>query len=72
MDQHDDHDDCALCLGRSSAHRGEPGSANPFPPADLSDDPTDWCDSDHYLWLTGHALGSTEPGGEPWYSTKQS
>ena len=63
----DDHDDCPFCLGRSTAHRGDGEGHNPFPPVDVSQGSVEWYESDYGLWLAGHDLGSTEPGGLLWY-----
>jgi hypothetical protein len=63
----DDHDDCAFCLGRDAAHRGESRDRNPFPAVDFSDGSVKYDETDYGLWLVGYDLGSTEPGGLLWF-----
>jgi len=63
----DDHDDCPFCLGQAAAHRGDAEECNPFPEVDVRRGSDEWYESDYGLWLTGHSLGSTEPGGLLWY-----
>jgi hypothetical protein len=60
-----DHDNCAFCLGRHAAHRGDGRDTNPFD--DVPDGETSWYDTDYGLWRAGHDLGSTEPGGLLWF-----
>ncbi|MCH9736965.1 MAG: hypothetical protein K0U78_20835 [Actinomycetia bacterium] len=64
-DDHDDHDDCAFCLGRAAAHRGEDVDTNPF--GDVPRGSVRWYDTDYGMWLSGHEVGSTEPGGLLWF-----
>jgi|GEM_PF-3510334 len=69
-----DHHDCPFCLGRATAHRGEGQDTNPFSPEPgVRPRTVGWYDSEYGLWLTGHSLGTTEPGGvvvaratQPW------
>lgn len=61
----DGHDDCAFCQGRSAAHRGEAADTNPF--GDVPRGSVRWYDTDYGMWLSGHELGSTEPGGLLWF-----
>jgi hypothetical protein len=63
----DDHDECPFCIGRAAAHRGEGVETNPHPPVDVPQGSTEWYETDYGLWLTGHSLGSTEPGGLLWH-----
>jgi hypothetical protein len=63
----DDHDDCAFCLGRAAAHRGDGEDCNPFPEVDVRRGSDEWYESDYGLWLAGYGVGSTEPGGLLWY-----
>ncbi|MCV7101789.1 hypothetical protein [Mycobacterium palustre] len=62
-----DHDECPFCIGRAAAHRGEPEDSNPYPAVDVPEGSVDWYETDYGLWLAGHALGSTEPGGPLWH-----
>jgi hypothetical protein len=63
----EDHDDCPFCLGRAAAHRGEDRSVCPFPEVDFSDGATKYYETDYGLWMVGHDLGATEPGGLLWF-----
>ena len=60
-----DHDDCAFCLGRAAAHRGTGVETNPF--TDVADESTPAYETAHGLWLIGHGIGATEPGGLLWF-----
>lgn len=62
-----DHDNCSFCAGRAAAHRGESKDSNPFPPGDLPPASPQRYESDHWLWMAGHEVGATEPGGLLWY-----
>ena len=64
----DDHDDCAFCLGRVAAHRGEPETTNPFTRTHSKIGSSGWYESDFGLWETGYGVGASEPGGVPWYA----
>lgn len=55
-----DHSDCAFCLGREAAHRGESKDQNPYPKTDARPGSIDWYETDFGLWLTGHGIGSRE------------
>jgi hypothetical protein len=63
----DDHEDCPFCQGRSAAHRGEPEDSNPFPETEAETGTTEWHESDYGMWLCGHGIGVTEPGGLLWF-----
>ena len=69
MDVHGE-DDCAFCLGREAAHRGEPRSANPFVRVDARVGSLEWYDSDFGLWDAGHDLGANETSDHPWYAQR--
>ncbi len=69
MDEPDDSEhDCAFCLGREAAHRGEPSTSNPYPPTGAEVGSIERYESDHGLWDAGHHIGSMEPDGVPWYA----
>ncbi|WP_136245909.1 hypothetical protein [Mycobacterium intracellulare] len=55
-----DHSDCAFCLGREAAHRGESEDQNPYPTTDARPGSIEWYETDYGLWLTGHGLGAQE------------
>jgi|GEM_PF-5470398 len=59
-DYDEDHNDCAFCLGREAAHRGESEDQNPYPPTDARPGSIEWFDTDYGLWLAGHGIGSQE------------
>jgi hypothetical protein len=61
-------DDCAFCLGREAAHRGESEDCNPYPKIDAQPGSNEWFDSEYGLWLAGYGVGSNEPRGVPWYA----
>lgn len=55
-----DHSDCAFCLGREAAHRGENEDRNPYPETNARPGSIDWYETDYGLWLTGHGIGCHE------------
>lgn len=57
-DLDEDEGDCAFCLGREAAHRGESEDANPYPKTDARPGSTEWFDTDYGLWLAGHGIGA--------------
>ena len=63
----EDHDDCAFCLGRAAAHRGELAESNPFPPTDAEPSSTRWYESEFGQWEAGYSVGTQEPGGLLWF-----
>lgn len=67
----DSEDDCAFCLGREAAQRGEPSNSNPYAPTGAEVGSIDWYESDHGLWESGHGIGSKEPDGVPWYAQRE-
>lgn len=66
-DRIDEHDDCAFCNGRASAHRGELLDRNPFELSTAAPKSVAWYESDYAMWIEGHNLGGREPGGLLWY-----
>jgi hypothetical protein len=63
----DDQDDRSFCVGRAAARRGDGEECNPFPRIYATQGSAQWYESDHGLWLAGHAVGSGESGGLLWY-----
>ena len=53
-------EECAFCIGREAAERGEPESANPFVPTGAEPGSIEWYESDFGLWDTGHGFGQGE------------
>lgn len=53
-------DDCAFCLGRAAAHRGEDHTSNPFAAESLSEGSESSYETDYGLWSTGHWVGLRE------------
>jgi hypothetical protein len=68
MSHLDEEEPCAFCEGRAAAHRGEQAGANPYPPVNAPAKSREEYESDHWLWSSGHIVGSKEPGGRPWYA----
>lgn len=53
-----DHGDCAFCLGREAAHRGESEDQNPYSKTGARPGSTEWYETDYGLWLLGHDIGT--------------
>lgn len=63
--------DCAFCLGRSAAHRGESKDQNPYEDPHVGTHTGEWYETDFALWEIGYSVGATEPDGVPWYAHHQ-